>query len=212
MLADDAGFIERAFRHTLVDGPVLDLSPDGEPLRRSLTRRGLQVLSGSTKAAPGTCAVVTLFEAVERLVDPAAALESARELLHPQGRLVIAAPNAACWQFLTFGRNWSGLDVPRRLVHFRTHDLELLLDCCGFEVVRRKHFTWGRNPVDFAASLAPGLHPALRRARGVQEGPVLKLARHILFLALTGIAVPFTLIESACRAGSTVLLEARKKW
>ncbi len=212
LLADEAGFVERAFRHAAVDGPVLDLSPDGELLRRSLSRRGLDVLAGEANAPAGTCAVVTLFEAVERLVDPAAALESARALLHPQGRLVVAAPNAACWQFLTFGRNWSGLDVPRRLVHFRTHDLELLLDCCGFEVVRRKHFSWGRNPVDFAASLAPGLHPGLRRARRIEEGGATKLAKHLLFLALAGFAVPFTLIESACRAGFTILLEARKKW
>jgi SAM-dependent methyltransferase len=215
VMADEAGFVERAFRHAGVDGPLLDLSPDTAPLRRVLAGRGIRVLAGEPGAcgvAPGTCAAAILFDTLGRMADPATALDEARTALQPKGRLVVAFPNSSSWQFLTFGENWSGLDVPRRLIHFRTRDIELLLDCCGFEIVRSKHFTWGRNPADFAASFAAALHPAVRRMRGAAESPAGKLARHILYFMMLAISVPFTAIESACRAGSTVLVEARRKW
>jgi SAM-dependent methyltransferase len=216
VLSDELCFVERAFRHSAVDdGALLDLSPDGEPLRRALEGRGIRVLAGTPGAPPpaaGSCAAITMFDTLGRLEDPAAVLETARKALAEQGRLVIALPNASSWQFLMFGENWSGLDVPRRLIHFRASDIELLLDCCGFEVLRRKHFTLGRNPADFAASFAPGLDPALRRARHSEESPAGRLARNVLYLMLTVVALPFTAIESACRAGSTILIEARRKW
>jgi hypothetical protein len=215
VLADEVGFVERAFRRSGVDGAVLDLSPDGAPLRRALAGRGIRAVAAAPDAPPpaaGTWAAITMFDTLGRLEDPAAVLAMAREALPAQGRLIIALPNSSSWQFLMFGENWSGLDVPRRLIHFRASDIDLLLDCCGFEVLRRKQFAWGRNPADFAASLVPGLHPALRRARRVEESPAGKLAWNVLYLMLAVIAVPFTAIESACRAGSTVLIEARPKW
>jgi hypothetical protein len=45
----------------------------------------------------------------------------------------------------------------------------------------------------------------------VKETPFLRLAKNLLYLALVVAAVPFTVLEAACRAGSTVMLEARKK-
>ncbi|HEX8984776.1 MAG TPA: methyltransferase domain-containing protein [Bryobacteraceae bacterium] len=215
LLSDEARFVERVFRRSGVDGPLLDLSQDAEPLRRVLAGRGIRVLAGTpddAPAAPETCATVTMLDTLDRLADPGAALETARACLHREGRLIVALANASCWQFLMFGENWSGLDVPRRLVHLRARDIDLLLDCCGFEVLCHKHFTWGRNPADFASSLAPALHPAIRRARGTAVGGAGMLAGNLLYMLAVGIAVPFTLIESACRAGSTILVEARRKW
>jgi hypothetical protein len=35
--------------------------------------------------------------------------------------------------------------------------------------------------------------------------------KDILYLALVTASLPFTVLEAACRAGSTVMIEARKK-
>ena len=43
-----------------------------------------------------------------------------------------------------------------------------LLDHCGFEIVRRKHFSLRDNPAGLASSLAPGLDPMARRVRKVR--------------------------------------------
>ena len=152
-----------------------------------------------------------MFHVLEHLHDPASYLRSAHKLLRPDGRLIVQVPNAACWQFLLMGEHWSGIDVARHLTDFRSKDLEALLDRCGFEVLRFKHFSLRDNPAGMATSLAPKLDPMARQMRQVRETPLRKLTKDLLYFALTLISVPFTLLEAACRAGSTVMVEARKK-
>ena len=190
----------------------LDFSLDAASL--AWRRQGVPAVCASLAHAPfaaGSCAVVTMFHVLEHLYDPFTYVESARELLRPNGRLVIQAPNAASWQFLMLGENWSGLDIPRHLLTFRVSDLEVLLDRCGFEPVRYKHFSLRDNPAGLATSLAPWLDPMARRVRGIKEGPKKRLLKDILYFCLVAASVPLTLIEAACRAGSTVMVEARKK-
>ncbi|MCP5116768.1 MAG: class I SAM-dependent methyltransferase, partial [bacterium] len=159
----------------------------------------------------GSCSAVTMFHVLEHLYDPAAYLKSAHSLLHADGRLFIQVPNAACWQFLLLGEKWRGLEVPRHLWNFRTKDLEVLLDRCGFEIVRTKHFSLRDNPACLATSLAPSLDPTVRKVRGVEETPNRKMVKDALYFALVMASAPFTLLESACRAGCTVIMEARKR-
>lgn len=235
VLRDHLRFVERALREADEDGIVLDVGCGGglflEMLMERQKVRGVGLdfsLDAATVArragvpavcatlsrapiAPESCAAVTMFHVLEHLYDPATYLESARELLRPNGRLIVQVPNAACWQFLLFGERWNGIDVPRHLIDYRLSDLELLLDTCGFEVLRAKHFSLRDNPAGMATSFAPGLDPTARRMRHVEESPRMRLWRDLLYAALTAVSLPFTLLEAACRAGSTVMVEARKK-
>jgi len=161
--------------------------------------------------APESCAAITMFNVLQHLYDPASYLDAAHRLLARDGRLIVQVPNAACWQFLLMGERWSGLDVPRNLFHFRLSDLEALLGDCGFKIVRYKHFSLRDNPAGLAASLAPMLDPTVRRLRSVPETPQIQIFKDALYVAMVAVAVPVTLLEAACRAGSTVMLEARKK-
>jgi hypothetical protein len=131
--------------------------------------------------------------------------------VRPDGRLILQVPNAACWPFLLLGDRWNGIDVPRHLINFRLSDLDGLLDHCGFEVLRHKHFSLRDNPAGLATSLAPMLDPMARRLRGVAETTRARLWKDLLYVALVGASLPFTLLEAACRAGSTIMVEARKK-
>jgi hypothetical protein len=76
-------------------------------------------------------------------------------------------------------------------------------------VVRRKYFSLRDNPAGLASSLAPSLDPMARRVRRVPESGGSRLAKDLVYLAMVMASVPFTAIEAACRAGSTVMLEAR---
>jgi SAM-dependent methyltransferase len=177
-------------------------------------RAGVPAVCGTLSRAPfapGSCAVITMFHVLEHLYDPASYLVSAHQLLTPDGRLVVQVPNAACWQFLLLGERWSGIDVPRHLIDFRLKDLDSLLETCGFEVLRHKHFSLRDNPAGMATSLAPKLDPMARRVRQVKESPRGRLFKDLAYMALVGAALPFTLLEAACRAGSTIMVEARKK-
>lgn len=236
VLRDHVRFVERALKESGEPGTVLDVGSGRGAFLKMLAERGranivgldfaIEAAPGASRRsgvpaicgtlsrapfAPGSCAAITLFHVLEHLYEPARYLEAAHELLAADGRLIVQVPNAACWQFLLFGERWSGLDVPRRLFHFRRKDLESLLDDCGFEVLRYKHFSWRDNPQGMATSLAPLLDPAGRRLRDMKENPRVRFWKDIAFLALVAVCIPFTLLEAACHAGSTVMIEARKK-
>jgi SAM-dependent methyltransferase len=160
---------------------------------------------------PASCSVVSAFHLIEHLSDPVGFLQAARDLLTPGGRLVVQVPNVSCWQFMLFGEKWNGLDVPRHLFNYRQRDLQSLLEYCGFEVVRRKHFSLRDNPAGLATTLAPGLDPMARRIRQIKEGPLKRLFKDGLYFGLILLALPFTILGAACRAGSTIMIEARKR-
>lgn len=236
MLRDHLHFVERAIEESEEEGLVLDVGCGGGLFLQMLRERknvrvagldfsldaanvawrraGVPAICATLSRAPlgrESCAAITMFHVLEHLYDPASYLESAHELLRPDGRLIVQVPNAACWQFLLLGERWNGIDVPRHLINFRLQDLESVLDHCGFEILRVKHFSLRDNPAGMASSLAPSLDPMARRLRGVKESPRERLWKDAAYLALVGVSLPFTVLEAACRAGSTVMVEARKK-
>ncbi|MBK5290827.1 MAG: class I SAM-dependent methyltransferase [Acidobacteriia bacterium] len=239
VLRDHVNFVAGALKHasdgSSRPGSVLDVGCGGGLFLRMLAERGHPVLGldfslGAAAVAwrqnqvPSVCAslshaplpdglfdVITMFHVLEHLFDPVAYLEAAHGLLAPRGHLVVQVPNAACWQFLLLGEYWSGVDIPRHLFNFRARDIEILLDRCGFEVVRTKHFSLRDNPAGLATSLAPGLDPMARRIRDLDESPRTRLIKDLLYLGLVIAALPLTILEAACHAGSSVMVEARKK-
>lgn len=235
VLRDHVRFVERALADSEEDGIILDVGCGGGLFLKMMAERGARVvgLDFSLDAGvvawrrnavpvvcatlsrppfpPESCAVLTMFHVLEHLYDPASYLEAAHRLLRPDGRLIVQVPNAACWQFLLFGENWNGVDVPRHLFNFRKTDLDALLDACGFEVLHTKHFSLRDNPAGLASSLAPSLDPMARRLRRVHETPRRQLFNDLLYFALLVAGLPLTLLEAACRAGSTIMVEARKK-
>ena len=231
VLRDHVRFVAQA----LARGPLLDVGCGGGLFLGMMRERGYAVVGldfsreaaaiawkrqqvpavcGDLAHAPlraGSLAGITMFHVLEHLRDPRAYLVAARDLLAPDGRLVVQVPNAASWQFRLLGRRWSGVDVPRHLFDFRDCDVERLLEDCGMVVVRRKYFSLRDNPAGLASSVAPGLDPMARRVRRVAESAGARLAKDLAYLALTAAALPFTLAEAAFGAGSTVMMEARKR-
>ena len=190
----------------------LDLSIDAA--RIAWQQNGVPAFCGTLSQVPlaeGTCDTVTMFHLLEHLYDPAGYLETAHRLLSPHGRLILQVPNAACWQFLLLGEAWNGLDIPRHFWNFRPRDLEVLLDEAGFQIVRRKFFSLRDNPAGLATSLAPWLDPMARLIRGQKEPGWLALLKNGLYFGLVLACLPFALLEAACGAGSTIMVEARKK-
>jgi len=234
VLRDHVRFVRAALKKVDPRAPVLDVGCGGGLFLGMLRERGCKVLGLDVSAeaagiawrrhgvpavcglleneplAPGSCAAVTMFHVLEHLPDPRAYLEAAGRLLRPGGTLVVQVPNAACWQFRLLGAAWTGVDVPRHLVDFRARDIETLVASCGFRVVRSKHFSLRDNPAGLASSLAPALDPMARRVRRLSESGVGKLARDLVYFGLVAAALPFAALEAAFRAGSTVMVEARR--
>lgn len=236
VMRDHLHFVERALKESEETGIVLDVGCGGGLFLQMLAERrnvqavgldfsldaanaawrraGVPAVCSTLSRAPfadGSCAAITMFHVLEHLYDPASYLDAAHRLLRPDGRLILQVPNAACWQFLLFGERWNGIDVPRHLIDFKRSDIDTLLESCGFESLRHKHFSLRDNPAGMATSFAPGLDPMARRLRHVEETPRQRLFHDAMYLALVVASLPFTLFETACRAGSTIMVEARKK-
>jgi len=235
VLRDHVHFVSRAVKRAGRRGLILDVGCGGGLFLRMMAERGHRVLGldfslsaasiawhgkaipavcgtlSKPPVADGSCTAVTMFHVLEHLYDPVEYLESARRVLTDDGVLILQVPNAACWQLLLLGENWTGLDIPRHLFDFKLGDLEILLDQCGFEITRAKFFSLRDNPAGLASSIAPGLDPMARRVRRVPETSGVRLWRDLLYFFLVLAALPFTLVEAAGRAGSTVFVEARKK-
>ena len=198
---------ERGFR-------VVGLDFSREAAAIAWRRQQAPAVCGDLAHAPlraGSFAGITMFHVLEHLHDPRAYLAAARELLAPDGRLVVQVPNAASWQFRLLGRRWNGVDVPRHLFDFRDRDVERLLEACGFEVVRRKYFSLRDNPAGLATQRGAGARPhgAARAAGGGKRRRAAGQGPGVLGAGGGGAAV--TLAEAAFRAGSTVMIEARKR-
>jgi SAM-dependent methyltransferase len=233
VLGDHVRFAARAIRDSGARGPLLDAGCGGGLFLGMMRERGFRVLgldysrdaaaiAWKRQQAPAVCATldhapfraaslgaVTMFHVLEHLYDPRGYLAAARELLEPDGRLIVQVPNASSWQFRLLGSAWNGIDVPRHLFDYRARDVEKLLALSGFRVVRRKYFSLRDNPAGLASSLAPRLDPMARRVRRLAESGAMRLAKDLAYLALTAAALPFTLAEAAAQSGSTVMIEAR---
>jgi SAM-dependent methyltransferase len=234
VLRDHLHFVARALRETGAHGPVLDVGCGGglflgllrvrhlavvgldasrEAAVLAWKRHRVPVVAGNLAAAPfapASCAVITMFHVLEHVPHPQEYLAEARRLLQPDGRLIVQVPNASCWQFALLGRAWNGVDTPRHLHLFRGADLERLLSAAGFRVRRRKYFSLRDNPAGLATSLAPALDPMARRIRKAAEPVAARLLKDLAYFALVVAALPFTALEAAFRAGSTVMIEAQR--
>ena len=112
----------------------LDISPEAVNLAR---RSGQEVFLGQLLEAPfdrHSFDLVTMWDVLEHLHDPAAYLAQVARLLKPGGRFVVTLPNPRSVDFRLFGPVWTGLDVPRHLYVFGRAALMALFHQAGLKV------------------------------------------------------------------------------
>jgi len=101
---------------------------------------GLTIHEGTLPGAAlpeGHYDVITMWHVLEHVPAPLATLRAARDLLRPDGRLVVVCPLidslAASW----FGASWFGMrELPRHLTHFSQKTLRRHLEAAGLAVDR----------------------------------------------------------------------------
>ncbi len=117
--------------------------------------RGLDVRHGALEPGmfpPNSFDAVTLFDLIEHVPDPRALLAACREVLRPDGLVVITTPDISGLvprvTYVLFGLTigaWGHPTPPGHLVQFSRGTLRRLLDEQGCEVValRREHIPMG---------------------------------------------------------------------
>lgn len=78
--------------------------------------------------------VITMWHVMEHVPQLNERVQKLRELLKPEGVLIVAVPNRNSHDAKFYESNWAAYDVPRHLWHFRAEDMRALMNKEGFEV------------------------------------------------------------------------------
>jgi SAM-dependent methyltransferase len=128
-------------------------------------RRGLNVRAGTLETAgfrESSFDVVTLWDVIEHMAEPAAELERARTVLRPGGWLVVHTMDIDAPVARLMGGRWPWL-MDMHLYFFSRRTLGRMLTEAGYEVVWQG--TQGRSlRLGYLASRIGGLHAGLGRA------------------------------------------------
>lgn len=178
--------------------------------------RGLDVRRNVTEfASTAPFGVITLWHSLEHMQDPVALLRQAHNLLHPQGVLLLAVPDARSVSARVFGRHWLHLDLPRHLHHFSRHSLQRVLQQAGYAPLRR---FGGEAEYDLIA-WAQGLLDKLGLPEGAflkalmgksKQGLLLRALHGALGCCATALALLPWAVCAALRSPGTLVVAARR--
>jgi 2-polyprenyl-3-methyl-5-hydroxy-6-metoxy-1,4-benzoquinol methylase len=87
---------------------------------------------------PAQFDVITLWHVLEHIHDLQLTLQKLKELLKPEGVLIIAVPNYTSLDAYHYGPYWAAYDVPRHLYHFSPFSMEQLMKNNGLRVIAKK--------------------------------------------------------------------------
>lgn len=110
--------------------------------------------------------IIVLWQVIEHLPNPVAALQTIVQHLTPGGILVFSAPNPSSLQFWLFGRQWAHLDAPRHLNLIPIPVLQQVLEQLG---MRRLAITTRDGEADKMNGY--GWKKSLMNVLGVQVSP-----------------------------------------
>lgn len=143
--------------------------------------RGLDVFTGFLEEDPFPgiqFEVVTLWNVIEHLPDPLAALKSIYQRLQPGGWLVFSTPNLNSFDARIYQKYWIGYELPRHYYVFSEDSIAKLLDLSGFKLVAKKclygSFALSMSSLRFwLRAKQPGFAPHLEKL-------IFSLPNHIL--------------------------------
>ena len=114
----------------------LETAPEAAAAARA---GGLPVHTGPLAAAPwepGSFDAVTLWDVIEHLQDPRAALTQVARLLRPGGILLLTTPNIRSLSYAALGYHWNVVGPNDHLYYFAPRTLARLLHETGFAIHR----------------------------------------------------------------------------
>jgi SAM-dependent methyltransferase len=91
--------------------------------------------------------LVTMWHFLEHDYEPMRTLSTARDLLKPDGRLVIEVPRLDSTTFRLYGDRWPGLQAPQHTVLYDRTTFLLAMDKAGLDVV--EYLPYGAFPAFF---------------------------------------------------------------
>lgn len=91
--------------------------------------------------------LITMWHFLEHDYDPVRTLQTARDLLQPDGQIVIEVPRLDCVTWRMYGERWPGLQAPQHTVLYDKQKLLEFVDRAGLELV--EYLPYGAFPSYF---------------------------------------------------------------
>lgn len=179
---------------------------NGAMARFAREQLGLEVRQGTLEEAgfsKDAFDVVTMWDVLEHLHDPGAALTEVRRILKPGGWLLVSTPSAGSLDARLFGRYWIGLDMPRHLYVFSRKTLEAELRKAGLEP--KSVFCFYGRYTTFALSLCNWFNARIS-SRAVQR----TMRSVLLFALFRYLTLPYFLVLDALKLGAILTVTAQK--
>ncbi len=104
------------------------VEPSETARKQTEEKLGKQISSGNLSGfAPASFDIITLWHVLEHVHDLNGVMKRFTELLKPDGKLIIAVPNADSFDAQMYKEYWAAYDVPRHLYHFTQATMKRLL-------------------------------------------------------------------------------------
>lgn len=113
------------------------IEPDEKTRNHAASEYGLQVFPEEKLNSfdKSSFDVITMWHVLEHVSDLNGRMEQLKDLLKPQGTIIIAVPNCDAYDAQKYEEFWAGYDLPRHLYHFTKSDMKLLAEKHGFRIV-----------------------------------------------------------------------------
>ncbi|AOW22086.1 methyltransferase [Urechidicola croceus] len=80
--------------------------------------------------------VITMWHVLEHVPNLIEYISQLKQLLKPNGTLIVAVPNYKCYDANYYGKFWAAFDVPRHLWHFSKKSIQDLFEKENMKVVK----------------------------------------------------------------------------
>ncbi len=174
-------FLMEASRYYCVRG--IEISPHAAA---EAVRRGLDVFTGDILSAPlpdSPLDVVCLFDCIEHLAEPVAAMERIHGAMREGAILALTTGDIRSIFARICGSRWRLMTPPQHLFFFSARTIRLLLEKTGFEVASIR-YPWKIVPWSLMLyQVSPSLHRMLGRLGKVPLGIPVNLFDAMLVIA-----------------------------
>jgi 2-polyprenyl-3-methyl-5-hydroxy-6-metoxy-1,4-benzoquinol methylase len=124
----------------------IEMIPEAAQVARN--QYNLPILTGAVESIPlpvNKFDVITLWDVVEHLTQPAEVFNRCFQALKPDGWLIFAIPNLSSFDRFLFGNSWVGWEAPRHYYFFTEQTLSQMMHKTGFKLIDTKCLVGGKG-------------------------------------------------------------------
>lgn len=106
-------------------------------IKEDITIGHAKILKKRLQDIQGTFDIITLNHSFEHMPDQYGVLAHCKKLLAGNGTIILRIPTVSSYAWQQYREYWANLDAPRHLFLHSDKSINLLIDACGLQVVKK---------------------------------------------------------------------------